>query len=67
MALLFAVLVAILAFLCLSGPDGMIGPKHRHCVTSPTVDFLLCTILSQPYLRSKTDALKEKQHVEDQL
>jgi hypothetical protein len=30
MALLFAALIAILAFLCLSGPDGMIGPKHRH-------------------------------------
>jgi hypothetical protein len=29
MALLFAALVAILVFLGLSGPDGMIGPKHR--------------------------------------
>jgi hypothetical protein len=29
MALLFAALVAILVFLGISGPDGMIGPKHR--------------------------------------
>ena len=28
MAYLFTVVVAILEFLCLSGPDGMIGPKH---------------------------------------
>jgi hypothetical protein len=30
MALLFAALIAILVFLCLSGPDGMIGPNRRH-------------------------------------
>ena len=29
MTFLFLLLVAILGFLCLSGPDGMIGPKHR--------------------------------------
>jgi hypothetical protein len=29
MVLLFAAIVAILAFLCLSGPDGMIGPNHH--------------------------------------
>jgi hypothetical protein len=26
----FVVVVAILGFLCLSGPDGFLGPKHRH-------------------------------------
>lgn len=30
MEFLFITLVAILEFLCLSGPDGMIGPKHHH-------------------------------------
>ena len=30
MAYVFLVLVAILGFLCLSGPDGIIGPKHRY-------------------------------------
>jgi hypothetical protein len=30
MALLFPALVAILTFLCLSGPDGMIRSKRRH-------------------------------------
>ena len=27
---LLIVTLAILGFLCFSGPDGFIGPKHRH-------------------------------------
>jgi hypothetical protein len=27
---LFAVLLAILGFLCFSGPDGVIDPRHRN-------------------------------------
>ena len=26
----FVAVLAILGFLCLSGPDGLLGPKHRH-------------------------------------
>jgi hypothetical protein len=26
----FVAVLAILGFLCLSGPDGFLGPKHRH-------------------------------------
>jgi hypothetical protein len=27
---LFIAVLAILGFLCFSGPDGVIGPRHRH-------------------------------------
>jgi hypothetical protein len=27
---LLAAIVAILGFLCFTGPDGIIGPRHRH-------------------------------------
>jgi len=30
MAFLFVALLALLGFLCFTGPDGIIGPKHRH-------------------------------------
>ncbi len=26
----FVAVLAILGFLCFSGPDGFLGPKHRH-------------------------------------
>jgi hypothetical protein len=29
-AFLFVSVLAILGFLCLAGPDGVIGPRHRH-------------------------------------
>jgi hypothetical protein len=30
MTLLLIVLLAILGFLCFTGPGGFIGPRHRH-------------------------------------
>jgi hypothetical protein len=27
---LFAALLAILGLLCFTGPDGIVGPRHRH-------------------------------------
>jgi hypothetical protein len=30
MTIAFVVVLAILGFLCFSGPDGFPGPKHRH-------------------------------------
>ncbi len=30
MAFFFIAALAILAFLCFTGPDGFIGPRHRH-------------------------------------
>jgi hypothetical protein len=27
---LFVSLLALLGFLCFTGPDGIIGPRHRH-------------------------------------
>ncbi len=27
---LFVAVLAILVFLCFTGPDGVIGPRHRH-------------------------------------
>jgi hypothetical protein len=30
MAFLFVALLALLGFLCFTGPDGFIGPRHRH-------------------------------------
>jgi hypothetical protein len=28
--ILFIAVLAILGFLCFSGPEGVIGPRHRH-------------------------------------
>jgi hypothetical protein len=30
MTLLLTAVLAILGFLCFTGPDGVIGPRHRH-------------------------------------
>jgi hypothetical protein len=30
MALLFIAVLAISGFLCFTGPDSLIGPRHRH-------------------------------------
>jgi len=30
MTFLFIATSALLVFLCLTGPDGIIGPRHRH-------------------------------------
>jgi len=30
MTFLFIAILAILGFLCFIGPDGFIGPRHRH-------------------------------------
>ena len=30
MAFLFVAVLSILGFLCFTGTDGVIGPKHRH-------------------------------------
>ncbi len=30
MTFLFIAVLAILGFLCFIGPDGIIGPRHRH-------------------------------------
>ncbi len=30
MTFLFVAALAILGFLCFTGPDGFIGPRHRH-------------------------------------
>jgi len=30
MTIVFVAVLAILGFLCVSGPDGFPGPKHRH-------------------------------------
>jgi hypothetical protein len=30
MVFIFVAVLAILGFLCVSGPDGFQGPKHRH-------------------------------------
>jgi hypothetical protein len=30
MTLLMAAVLALLGFLCFTGPDGSIGPRHRH-------------------------------------
>jgi hypothetical protein len=27
---LFVAVLAVLGFLCFTGPDGVMGPKHRH-------------------------------------
>ena len=39
MTFLFLAVLALLGLLCFTGPDGMVGPRHRHRVEFATTRF----------------------------
>src|SRR5260370_7056219 len=41
MTFLIVAVLAILGFLCFTGPDGLIGPRPRHCIEFATAVFRL--------------------------